>query len=99
MNARKKSASRRKRKGTARSTKAVNRLPDLTEILHAFNDALALVAVAHRVIEGGGDYGYEECVLRMGVEALDAVYNRLDGADAQITHVRNKNAEAARGVA
>ena len=99
MRALKKSASppKRKSKSTARSTKAGNRLPDLTEILHAFIDALALVTVAHRVIAGGDDYGPEEYVLRMGVSALHAVYKRLDEADVQITHFRDKNASIARG--
>jgi hypothetical protein len=72
-------------------------LPDLTEILHAFNNAFSLVAVAHRVIAEGDDYGPEEYVLRMGVNALDAVYKRLDEADLQITRFRDKNASARGG--
>ena len=86
----------RKNSATSKSRKADNSLPDLTEILHAFVDALALVTVAHRSI-AEGDYGPEEYVLRMGVQALDAVYNRFDRAELQITRFREKNAGTARG--
>ena len=92
--------SARKKSGHAKRHRAKNvkaELPDLTETLHAFVEALALVTVAHRVIAESDGHGPEEYVLRMGVNALDAVYNRLDEAAIQITHFRDKKAGASRG--
>ena len=99
MSALKKSASRRKRKSkaTARSTKASNRLPHISAILDAFNHALALVTVAHQVIAEDDDRGPEAYVLRIGVKALDAVYNRLDKADVQITRFSDESTSAPGG--
>jgi hypothetical protein len=59
-------------------------LPDLHAILDAFSDAQALVAVAHIAMEANDQYGPEEHVLRLGVEALDLVYDQIDRAGMQL---------------
>ena len=46
-----------------------------------FNDALALVSVSQIAIAANDQAGLEECVLRKGVVALNAVYDELDEAD------------------
>jgi len=50
-----------------------------------FNDALALVSVSQIAIAANDQAGLEECVLRKGVAALNAVYDELDEADRQLS--------------
>jgi hypothetical protein len=63
-------------------------IPDLQQIQHAFNEAIALVSVAYIAISRRNDYGPEEPVLRMGVAALNKVYDLLDTADQELHHIR-----------
>src|SRR5262249_43935328 len=70
-------------KGAARRRKNAHPLPDLSNIVLAFYDAQALVAVAHTALAERDDYGPEESVLRQGVEALDRISERLEEADGQ----------------
>lgn len=52
----------------------------LAEILGAFSDALAVIAVSLEAVADNEHRGPEAVTLRLGVEALDRVYNRLDKA-------------------
>ena len=54
--------------------------PDLDEILGAFAEAHALLAVSAAVVAQSESAGPERVVLRLGVEALNRAYNRLDRA-------------------
>jgi hypothetical protein len=74
-----------------------HQLPDLSAILFAFRDAQALMTVAHAVVVRSYHYGPEERVLRMGVDALQAVYRQLEEADLQLARFQKKNARALRG--
>jgi hypothetical protein len=53
---------------------------DLVAILGSLDTARALVAVSLIAVTKNDESGPEEIVLRLGVEALDAVYDRLDTA-------------------
>jgi hypothetical protein len=86
-------------RATARRKPAPKPLPDLSDILDALRDAQALVSTAHAVVVRGDHYGPEERVLRMGVDALQAVYRRLDEADLELARFHKKAARAARGAA
>jgi hypothetical protein len=85
----------RGRKKTRR-TRPNTSVPDLTAILSAYGDARALVSVAHTAMLEG-NYGPEEHVLRLGVTALDAIYDQLDKAEMQLARFRKANAKARRG--
>jgi hypothetical protein len=93
-----KSASKSGSRVTPQRRKAGEALPDLTAIFYAFCDARALVTVAHAVIVESDDYGPEESVLRLGVEALNSVSDQLDEAEMQLDRFRTKNASAQGGV-
>jgi hypothetical protein len=80
-----------------RRTRPIMSVPDLSAILSAYGDARSLVSVAYIVV-AQSNYGPEEHVLRLGVAALDAVYDQLDQADMQLERFRKKrNAGASRG--
>jgi hypothetical protein len=53
---------------------------DLVSILDALDTARALVAVSLVALTENEDSGQASTVLRLGVEALDDVYDRLDAA-------------------
>lgn len=53
---------------------------DLAAILAALDTARALVTVSLIALIGNDHSGPESTVLKLGVEALDAVYDRLDAA-------------------
>jgi hypothetical protein len=55
-------------------------LPDLADILGAFSDAYALIHVSQMAVADNEHCGTESVTLRLGVEALDRVYNQLDHA-------------------
>ena len=60
--------------------------PDLSAIMAQLSDALALVSVTHRSLEAQeiANAGHETSVLRAALASLNAVYNSLDAADAQM---------------
>lgn len=58
--------------------------PDLHTVLGHFNDALALVTVSQIAIDVSDEVALEECALRQGIAALNAVYDELDKADQQL---------------
>jgi hypothetical protein len=63
-------------------------LPDLHGILDRFCCALSVVTVTQMAIQASDQLAREECVLRQGISALDAVYEELDvavGAIARTT--------------
>lgn len=64
--------------------------PDLHSLLGRFCDALALVTVAVRSLEARERRGTEQeaLVLRVGLNALDAVYGELDAASAALRRAR-----------
>ena len=70
------------RTGRARARKTP---PDLDAILGAFADAHALLAVSSAVVSDNDSIGPERVVLRLGVEALNKAYNRLDLAICQLS--------------
>jgi hypothetical protein len=53
-------------------------LPDLHGILDRFCCALSVVTVSQMAIQASDQLAREECVLRQGIAALDAVYEELD---------------------
>jgi len=71
--------------------------PDLTAILDSFSDAAALVSVAAKVVASSSYSGPESSVLRLGVEALNKVYDQLDAADTALHHFLKKHAVAKGG--
>jgi hypothetical protein len=81
-------------KGAASRRSDGNQLPDIGAIVFAFADAQALVTVAHKLIVDGDNYGPEEGVLRLGVEALDRISNQLDEAEMQLGRFRRRNSGA-----
>lgn len=75
--------------------------PDLHALMAHFNDALALVSVSQIGVAANDQAGLEECVLRKGVAALNAVYVELDEADRKLSHavrvIASKLGERKRG--
>ena len=63
-----------------RRKRADDRDDALAAILGAFSEALAVTAVSLRAVADNEHQGPEAVTLRLGVEALDRVYNRLDKA-------------------
>jgi hypothetical protein len=62
----------------ARRKLAHKPLPDLHGILDRFCCALSVVTVSQMAIQASDQLAREECVLRQGIAALDAVYEELD---------------------
>jgi hypothetical protein len=76
------SGEKRHVKGTARAS-----LPDLAAILGAFSEAYAMIQVSLMAISENEHSGPERVTLRLGVEALDKVYNRLDKAIIELDEI------------
>lgn len=68
-------------------------LPDLERIIDDFADALAVVEVSEAAVARNDQSGPESITLRVGVEALNRVYDSLDKADVQLTRWREKHAK------
>jgi hypothetical protein len=62
----------------ARRKPAHQPLPDLHGILDRFCCALSVVTVSQIAIGPSDQLAREDCVLRQGIAALDAVYEELD---------------------
>ncbi len=71
---------------------AAEELPDLDPIVLAFQNAHALVHTALRIFEecDEEDESAAGLTLRQGVEALEAVFSRLDEVNRQIGRLRRK---------
>ena len=69
----------------ARRKPAHQPLPDLHGILDRFCCALSVVTVSQIAIGANDQMAREDCVLRQGIAALDAVYEELDVAIGAIT--------------
>jgi hypothetical protein len=87
---------RSRRRKRSRRTGPIMSVPDLSAILSAYGDARSLVSVAYIAV-AQSNYGPEEHVLRLGVTALDAIYDQLDKAEMQLARFRESNARARRG--
>jgi hypothetical protein len=88
-----KQAAKSASKSKSTREKTGNQFPDLEGIFEAFLDAFVLVRVACRLMEEGSqdDYGPVMLVLRQGVDALDAVSDKLERAHIQL-RAASKNA-------
>ena len=69
----------------ARRKPAHQPLSDLHGILDRFCCALSVVTVSQIAIGASDQMAREDCVLRQGIAALDAVYEELDVAIGAIT--------------
>jgi hypothetical protein len=91
MSARKKKGGEKRQvKGNARAS-----LPDLDAILGAFAEAHAMIAVSLMAVTNNEASGPESVTLRLGVEALDKVYNQLDKAIIELDGIRKMLGEGA----
>jgi hypothetical protein len=74
----------RKAGGAERRRGRVMMPPNLDEILGAFAEAYALLAVSSAMVGQSESAGPERIVLRLGVEVLNRAYNQLDMAIVQL---------------
>ena len=70
--------------------KPAAKLPDLTNLIDAFNSAFALIKCAHIVLNHNHSAGCEEPTLRQGIAGLKAVCNQLGDADTQLYHFQKR---------
>lgn len=87
-----KKSSRTKRQ--VRRTARVS-VPDLAAILGAFSEAYAMIDVSLTAVSENEHSGPEGVTLRLGVEALDKVYNQLDKAIIELDDILETFGEGA----
>ena len=72
-------ASRQRRApSVVRRRRASAKIPDFSQIMAHLADAIALIRVSQRSLDHLEIAGEEQCLLRMGLAALDAVYTEID---------------------
>jgi hypothetical protein len=77
------------RNSTRRRPARLPSLPDLSVILAAFDEARALIDVSLIAVRENVHSGPESVSLRLGLRALDRVYDDLDRAIGRIAAVHN----------
>jgi hypothetical protein len=76
--------STRKKSGGAKQV----RFPDFDAILGAFAEPYAMIDVSLMVVSKNEQFGSERITLRLGVAALNKVYNKLDEAIVALDRIR-----------
>lgn len=61
-----------------RRRRASPKIPDFSQIMAHLADAIALIRLSQRSLDHREIAGEEQCLLRMGLAALDAVYTEID---------------------
>ncbi|HEX8755101.1 MAG TPA: hypothetical protein VF745_02085 [Steroidobacteraceae bacterium] len=61
------------------------KIPDFSEIMAHLADAIALIRVSQRSLDHLEVAAEEQCLLRMGLAAMDAAYTEIDMATIRLT--------------